>query len=359
MTGATTMPIYQTSTYTQKLDGKPVAYEYARGDSPNREALEAALASLERAEYAVVFASGMAACDAVLRRLSPGDHVIAGLDLYGGTYRLLETVFRPAGIVIDYCDLSDPGWEQHVLPASRMVWMETPSNPLLQLTDIGAVARLAHAHHLTLVVDNTFASPYLQNPLEWGADVVVHSTTKYIAGHSDVIGGAVVGRQAAWQEHLRVLRNTAGAVMGPFDAWLTMRGLKTLALRMQRHCDNARLVAEFLAGDSRIGRVYYPGLDGALPGQMRLGGGMVSFELRQGDLHSAYRFLRSLRLFSVAESLGGVESLASHPATMTHAALPLEERNRRGIADSLVRLSVGIEDPGDLLSDLKQALNGL
>jgi cystathionine beta-lyase/cystathionine gamma-synthase len=351
------MPIYQTSTYTQKLDGAPVRYEYARGDSPNREALESALASLERGSFGVVFASGMAACDAVLRRLTPGDHIIAGLDLYGGTYRLLESIFRPQGIIIDYCDLSQPGWESNVIPASRMVWMETPSNPLLQLTDIAQVAYSAHAHHLTLVVDNTFASPYLQNPLEWGADLVVHSTTKYIAGHSDVIGGAVIGRQEAWREHLTFLRNAAGAVISPFDAWLTLRGLKTLALRMQRHCGNAEKVAKLLAHNPQVERVYYPGLHGDLPAQMRLGGGMVSFVLSDDQPGAAYRVLRRLRLFAAAESLGGVESLASQPATMTHAALPAEERRRRGISDSLVRLSIGIEDPEDLLEDLEQALS--
>lgn len=356
VTGATIMPIYQTSTYTQKLDGNPAPYEYARGDSPNRDALEEALASLEGGDFAVSFASGMAAGDAVLRRLAPGDHIIAGADLYGGVYRLLESIYRPQGIRTDYCDLSRPDWVNRIQPATRLVWLETPTNPLLQIAPMEFITEAAHRRNLEVVVDNTFASPYLQNPLQWGADLVMHSMTKYIAGHSDVIGGIVAGRSTSWREHLTFVRNAAGAVISPFDAWLTLRGLKTLALRMERHSENAGRIAEWLAAQPAVGAVYYPGRQRGWQQQMRLPGGMVSFVLKDAGAEEAFRVLRRLRVFSVAESLGGVESLASHPATMTHAALPPEERERRGIVAGLIRLSVGIEDLGDLLADLEQAL---
>lgn len=338
------------------LDGTPPQYEYGRGDSPNRETLEATLAALEQGHYAVVFGSGMAACDAILRRLQPGDHVIAGLDLYGGVYRLFEKVYRSHGIAVDYCDFADEQWVQTLRPTTRLLWLETPTNPLLKVTDMQRVATQAHASGVMVVVDNTFASPYLQNPLVWGVDLVVHSMTKYIAGHSDVIAGVVIGRDEAWREHLLFLRNAAGPILGPFDAWLVQRGVKTLALRMQQHTRNAERIVEFLGTHPRVARLYYPSGQVAYPKQMRGGGGMISWDLKDANKEQVYKVLRKLELFAVAESLGGVESLVSHPDTMTHSALPEAERRRRGIGPTLIRLSVGIEDVEDLIEDLDNAL---
>ncbi len=351
-----TMPIYQTSTYARSVDDNAPQYEYARGDSPNREALEDTLASLERGRYAVVFGSGMAACDAILRRLSPGEHIVAGHDLYGGVYRLFEQVYRPQGYHIDYCDF-DGKWTSAIDPLTRLVWFETPSNPLLQVTDIEKVSQEAHSHGLTVVIDNTFASPYLQNPLTLGADLVVHSMTKYIAGHSDVIGGAVIGNDRGWQDHLRFLRNAAGPTLGPFDAWLILRGLKTLALRMEQHSQNAEDLAEFLGNHSRVQEVYYPWTQPVGRKQMRRGGGMISFVLKPGNISQVHGVMGKLHLFQLAESLGGVESLVSHPATMTHSAVPEAQRMRRGIVPGLIRLSVGIEDGKDLITDWDKALS--
>lgn len=359
-TGATVVPIYATSTYTQEAPGKHKGYEYSRSGNPTRTALETCLAALEGGERGLAFASGLAASTAVLSLLKPGDEVAAAADLYGGTYRLLERVFKPWGLVTRYTeDLSPAGFASVISTATRLVWVETPTNPLLQIADIAAIAALAHKVGAPLAVDNTFASPFLQQPRTLGADLVVHSTTKYIAGHSDVIGGAVIGRRDL-VDQIAFYQNAAGGVPGPFDAWLTLRGAKTLAVRMERHCANARHLAEWLTGHPSVQRVYYPGLP-KHPGhdiarkQMRDFGGMISLSLRGGK-DAALRMLTRTRVFSLAESLGGVESLIGHPATMTHASIPAEVRQARGIDDGLVRLSVGIEDVKDLQNDLERAL---
>jgi cystathionine gamma-lyase len=359
-TGATVVPIYATSTYTQEAPGKHKGYEYSRSGNPTRAALETCLAALEGGERGLAFASGLAATTAVLSTLKPGDEVAAAADLYGGTYRLLERLFKPWGLVCRYTeDASPAGFARILSPATKLLWIETPTNPLLQIVDIASLAETAHKAGALLAVDNTFASPYLQQPLRLGADLVVHSTTKYLGGHSDVIGGAVIGRKDLLQP-IAFYQNAAGGVPGPFDAWLTLRGVKTLAVRMERHCANARQLAEWLAGQPAVRRVFYPGLS-SHPGhdlarrQMRDFGGMISVSLRGGK-EAALRLLTRTKLFSLAESLGGVESLIGHPATMTHASIPPEVRQARGIDDGLVRLSVGIEDADDLQEDLRQAL---
>jgi cystathionine gamma-lyase len=362
-TGATVVPIYATSTFTQEAPGRHKGYEYSRSGNPTRAALESCLAALEGGEQALAFASGLAATTAVLSLLDHGDEVVAAADLYGGTYRLLERVFRPHGIIANYTeDLSPDGFAALMSPRTELVWIETPTNPLLQIVDIAAIAEVTHRHGAIFVVDSTFASPYLQQPLSLGADLVVHSTTKYIGGHSDLIGGAVIGRR----EHLEPIKfyqNAAGGVPGAFDAWLALRGVKTLAVRMDRHCGNALAVASWLAGQPQVEKVYYPGLP-EHPGhalasrQMKAFGGMISLRLR-GGAEAAHHLLTKTRLFSLAESLGGVESLICHPATMTHASIPAEIRIGRGVDDGLVRLSVGIEDASDLQHDLQQALGSL
>jgi cystathionine gamma-lyase len=354
------VPIYATSTYTQEAPGKHKGYDYSRSGNPTRAALETCLAALEGGERGLAFASGLAATTAVLSVLRPGDELVAASDLYGGTYRLLERVFRPWGLITHYTDdLRPEGFTRVLTPKTKLVWIETPTNPLLQLVDIAAVAEVAHRHGALLAVDNTFASPYLQQPLRLGADLVVHSTTKYLGGHSDVVGGAVIGR-AELLGPVAFYQNAAGGVPGPFDAYLTLRGLKTLEVRMQKHCGNARRLAAWLAAQPQVERLYYPGLP-AHPGhdlavkQMRDFGGMLSLKLK-GGAAAARRFMTRTRLFSLAESLGGVESLLCHPATMTHASIPAELRLARGIDDGLMRLSVGIEDAEDLEEDLRQAL---
>jgi cystathionine gamma-lyase len=360
-TGATITPIFQTSTYTQEGLGVNKGYEYSRTNNPTRTALEMCLASLEGAAHGLAFASGMAATSAVMSLLEPGDHVVACDDLYGGTYRIFERVLRKSGLAFDYVRAGDTAaYEAAVRPNTRMIWIETPTNPLIGLVDIAGVAAIAKRHGLKLVVDNTFASPYLQQPLALGADVVVHSTTKYINGHSDVVGGAALTSDDAIWEALKFYQNAAGGVPSPFDAWLTLRGVKTLAVRMRQHCENAMQVARFLEGHPSVRRVYYPGLeshpDHALAGrQMRDYGGMVSFEF-EGTREDVDGFVRGLRVFALAESLGGVESLCCHPVSMTHGSIPKEERERRGVTDTLLRLSVGIEDAADLIADLEQAL---
>jgi O-succinylhomoserine (thiol)-lyase len=362
-TGATITPIYQTSTYTQQGLGEHKGYEYSRTGNPTRAALETCLAALEGSEFGLAFASGMAATSAVLSLLEAGDHVVACDDLYGGTYRIFEQVLRRARLAFDYVPAGDTAaYERAIRASTRMIWIESPTNPLLDLVDIAAVAAIAHRHGLLLVVDNTFASPYLQQPLALGADIVVHSTTKYINGHSDVIGGAVICARQDIHEQIQFYQNAAGGVPSPFDAWLTLRGVKTLAVRMRQHEENAMAVARFLAEHPRVRAVFYPGLEGhrghALARrQMRGFGGMVSFDLR-GSRVDVDAFCRRLHVFALAESLGGVESLACHPATMTHASIPVEERERRGVTETLMRLSVGIEDVEDLIADLDQALGG-
>jgi cystathionine beta-lyase/cystathionine gamma-synthase len=359
-TGATVVPIYATSTYTQEAPGKHKGYEYSRSGNPTRTALETCLAALEGGERGLAFASGLAATAAVLSTLRPGDEVAAAADLYGGTFRLLERVFKPWGLVARYTeDPSPAGFAAILTRATKLVWIETPTNPLLQVVDIAAIAELSHRAGTLLAVDNTFASPYLQQPLKLGADLVVHSTTKYLGGHSDVIGGAVVGSKALL-EPIQFYQNAAGGVPGPFDAWLTLRGIKTLAVRMERHCANARHLASWLSRHPSIDRVYYPGLAShanhdLARRQMRDFGGMISIRVK-GEVDAAQRLLTRTRLFSLAESLGGVESLIGHPATMTHASIPAEIRVARGIDDGLVRLSVGIEDADDLQADLEAAL---
>lgn len=360
-TGATVVPIYATSTYTQAAPGQHKGYEYSRSGNPTRAALETCLAALEGGTRGLAFASGLAASTAVVQALlKPGDEVAAAADLYGGTYRLLERVFKPWGLVSRYTDDPSPaGFQKIITPKTKLVWIETPTNPLLQILDIAALADLAHKAGALLAVDNTFASPYLQQPIPLGADLVVHSTTKYLGGHSDVVGGAVIGSQELLQP-IAFFQNAAGGVPGPFDAFLTLRGIKTLAIRMERHCANACRLATWLAEQPAVQRIYFPGLP-SHPGhdvakrQMRDFGGMISVVVKGGK-EGALRLMTRTRLFSLAESLGGVESLISHPATMTHASIPPEVREARGVVDGLVRLSVGIEDADDLQEDLRQAL---
>jgi cystathionine gamma-lyase len=360
-TGATITPIYQTSTYTQEGLGQHKGYEYSRTGNPTRTALEECLASLENAAHGLAFASGLAATSAVLNLLSAGDHVVAAEDLYGGTYRLFERVYRRYGLDFTYVDAREAGNLRAALrPETRLIWIETPTNPLLHLVDVAAAAEIARSAGVPLAVDNTFASPYFQRPRDLGAAVVVHSTTKYIGGHSDLIGGAVLTSDDEICQTVKFHQNALGGVPGPMDCWLALRGVKTLALRMREHERNASAVAQFLAGHSAVEKVYYPGLSDhpqheLARRQMSGFGGIVSFVVR-GEVARAEALLRGTHLFSLAESLGGVESLISHPATMTHAAIPAAERARRGIRDTLIRLSVGIEAADDLVADLAGAL---
>jgi cystathionine gamma-lyase len=359
-TGATVVPIYATSTYTQAAPGQHKGYEYSRTGNPTRAALETCLAALEGGERGLAFASGLAATNAVLAQLKPGDEVAAAADLYGGTFRILERVFKPWGLVARYTDDPRPdGFHKIITDKTKLVWIETPTNPLLQIVDIAAIAELAHKAGAILAVDNTFASPYLQQPIKLGADLVVHSTTKYLGGHSDVVGGAVIGRKDLMTQ-IAFYQNAAGGVPGPFDSWLVLRGIKTLAVRMDRHCANARQLADWLVKHPAISRVYFPGLPShagheLAKKQMRDFGGMISISINGGG-DAALKFMTRTKLFSLAESLGGVESLVCHPATMTHASIPADIRMARGIDDGLVRLSVGIEDVADLQADLQQAL---
>jgi len=361
-TGAVVVPIYQTSTFAQQAVGKHRGYEYARTGNPTRAALEACIASLEGGRHGLAFASGMAAEATIMQLLKPGDHTVAVDDLYGGTYRLFHRVLEPMGLTFSFVDGADlQAVERSLTERTRLVWVESPTNPLLKLVDIEAVARLAHARSALLVVDNTFMSPYFQRPLGLGADIVVHSATKYLGGHSDVIGGALVVNREDLREQLAFLQNAVGGVPGPLDAWLVLRGLKTLAVRMREHDRNARLMADFLSEHPKVARVFYPGLPGnpqrELAQRQASGfGGMISFEVK-GGLESARRVVERTRLFTLAESLGGVESLIELPAAMTHASIPAETRRARGVADGLVRVSVGLEDVADLISDLDRALS--
>lgn len=355
-------PIFQTSTYVQAAPGDHQGYEYARTQNPTRDALQQSLAALENGRYALCYASGMAAVDAVAKLLRPGDEVLCTNDLYGGTYRIFVRVFGEYGIRFRFIDMQDlDRIGAAITPATRMLWLETPTNPLLNIIDIAAAAKLADAHQILTVVDNTFASPYLQNPLDLGASLVLHSITKYINGHSDVVMGCIATSDAGLEERLRFLQNACGAVPGPMDCFLTLRGLKTLHLRMQQHCRNGEAVARFLAQHPAVARVYWPGFEShpnheVAKRQMRGFGGMISFTLHDDRMEAALRVLSGTKLFSLAESLGGVESLIGHPATMTHASIPREERLAAGLSDTLIRLSVGIEDAEDLIADLEQAL---
>jgi len=360
-TGAIVVPIYQTSTYAQSAIGRHKGFEYSRTANPTRSALETCLASLEGGRHALAFASGMAAESAIMQLLRPGDHTVAVDDLYGGTYRLFKQVLEPMGLTFSFVDPSLPEvLERAGTDRTRMVWIESPTNPLLRLIDITAAATLAHRHDALLVVDNTFMSPYFQRPLALGADIVVHSATKYLGGHSDLIGGAVVVDRDDLHERLAFLQNAVGGVPGPMDVWLVLRGLKTLAVRMREHDRNARLVAEFLEAHPRVQRVLYPGLRSHpqhdLAGRQMSGfGGMIAFEVK-GGLDVARAVVERTRIFTLAESLGAVESLIELPAAMTHASIPADVRRARGVADGLIRISVGIEDAADLIQDLDQAL---
>ena len=360
-TGATIVPVYQTVTFTQEAIGRNRGFEYSRSDNPTRRALEEALASLEGGRFGLAYGSGMAAIAGAMQLVRAGDHVVVADDLYGGSYRLFTRVLPDYGLRFRYVDATRPEEVAKALePATRMVWIETPTNPLLRLVDVAACAQIARGHGALLVVDNTFATPYLQNPLALGAHVVMHSTTKYIGGHSDVIGGALVVDDPALAERLRFTRNATGGIPGPWDAWLTLRGLRTLAVRMRQHQENAGIVAEFLRGRREVARVHYPGFADH-PGhdvarrQMRGFGGMLALDLAGGE-GAARGLCESTRLFALGESLGGVESLIGYPWTMSHAAFPDDEKRRKGISEATVRLSVGIEDAQDLCDDLAQAL---
>ena len=360
-TGAVMTPIFQTATYAQAGLGEHKGFEYSRTSNPTRSALEACIAALEDGKYGLAFASGMAAETAILSLLSAGDHIVSCDDLYGGSYRIFERVMRRYNVDASYVPVGDvAAYEKAIRPNTKMIWLETPTNPLLRLVDIEAVSAIAHRHKLLVVVDNTFASPYFQQPLKLGADIVVHSTTKYINGHSDVIGGALVLNDETVYESIKFYQNAAGGVPSPFDSWLVLRGIKTLAVRMRQHEENARAIAAFLAEHPRIEKVYYPGLmshpDHQLAKRQMSGfGGMVSFQFK-GTRADVDKIVRRFEVFALAESLGGVESLVCHPASMTHGSIPKDIREARGLTDTLLRLSIGIEDIEDLLADLERAL---
>lgn len=361
-TGAIMTPIYQTSTYVQKSPGDHQGFEYSRSQNPTRFALQDSIASLENAKFGLVFGSGLAAIDAVIKLLKPGDEVITGNDLYGGTYRIFTKVFEGFGINFHFVDMDTTApIEAKINDKTKLIWVETPTNPMMNIVDIEAVAQVAKQHKVMLAVDNTFASPALQTPLDLGADLVMHSVTKYLGGHSDVVMGALVTNDEATHERLAFIQNSCGAVAGPQDCFLTLRGIKTLHLRMQRHSENGAKVADYLVKHPKVGKVYWPGLPShpnhnIAKKQMRDFGGMISFTFKEDDKAESFRVMEKFKVFALAESLGGVESLANHPATMTHGAIPREERYKVGLLDSLIRLSVGIEDIDDLIADLEQAL---
>jgi cystathionine beta-lyase len=355
-------PIYQTSTYAQSTPGGHKGYEYSRTHNPTRHALEKALASIENGTYGLAFGSGLAAIDAVLKLLSPGDEVISTNDLYGGTYRLFTKIFENFGIKFHFVGMeSAEKMETYINENTKLIWVETPTNPMMNVIDIKAAAKIAKAYDLMLAVDNTFATSYLQQPLDLGADIVMHSVTKYLGGHSDLVMGALVVNDKALAEKLYFIQNASGAVCGPQDSFLALRGIKTLHVRMQRHCENGRAVAEYLVKHPKIEKVYWPGLEhhpnhDIAKSQMKDFGGMVSFVTKGNSYEDAIRIVEKLKVFTLAESLGGVESLAGHPASMTHASIPKDEREKIGVVDALIRLSVGIEDVDDLITDLKQAI---
>lgn len=360
-TGSIMMPVHLTSTYVQEAIGKHKGYEYSRVSNPTRTALEKNLAALEEGRHGMAFGSGMAAIDSIFRLLKPGDHVIVSHNVYGGTYRIGKMVWEDFGLEFEFVDTTDIRMvERSIRRNSRMLFVETPTNPTMEITDLAAVARLAKRRKLVSVVDNTFATPYLQQPLRYGIDIVIHSLTKYLNGHSDMLGGVVVTNSDAIAERLRFFQKAVGGILSPFDAWLCLRGTKTLPVRMERHGENAMRVARWLVKQSKINKVYYPGLPShpqhrLAKKQMKNFGGMIAFDL--GSLSGAKRFLKNVRLCALAESLGGVETLISHPATMTHASIPAEERKRIGVTDGLVRISVGLEDVEDIIEDLNRALH--
>ncbi len=361
-TGAIMTPIYQTSTYVQEAPGVNKGFEYARSQNPTRFALEEAVAEIENGKFGLVFGSGVAATDAVMKLLQPGDEVIASNDMYGGTYRLYSKIYEKFGIKFHYVNMQDAdNIKEHINEKTQLVWVETPTNPLMNITDIAAISAITKENKLVLCVDNTFASPYLQNPLDLGANIVMHSATKYLGGHSDVIQGCLVMNDKDLRDQLYFIQKSCGAVPGPMDCFLVLRGIKTLHVRMQRHCENGEKIAHWLRKHPKVGKVYWPGFEdhpnyAIAKAQMRGFGGMISFELTNDSEEETKRVLSSTKLFSLAESLGGVESLINHPASMTHASIPREERIKNGLSDALIRLSVGIEDADDLIEDLAKAI---
>lgn len=364
-TGAIMTPIYQTSTYVQSSPGNHKGYEYSRTHNPTRTQLQNNLAAIENGNWALCFSSGMGAVDAIIKLLKPGDEIIACNDLYGGTYRIFTKIFETYNLKFHFTDLSKTENLSNLINSNtRLVWIETPTNPMLNISDIEALTALCKQNNIISVVDNTFASPYLQNPLQLGSDLVMHSVTKYINGHSDVVMGAIIGNDAQLHEKLAFIQNSCGAVPGPQDCFLVLRGIKTLHIRMERHCQNGKKIADFLINHPKVEKVYYPGFEShpnhkIAKKQMKDFGGMISFTLKSDSIEKAQQFLSGTKLFSLAESLGGVESLCGHPATMTHASIPRQERIKAGLSDSLIRLSVGIEDCEDLISDLNNSLEQL
>jgi cystathionine beta-lyase/cystathionine gamma-synthase len=361
-TGAIMTPIYQTSTYVQSSPEVHKGYDYSRAGNPTRTALETAYAEIENGKYGLAFSSGVAATDAVIKLLKPGDEVVAANDMYGGTYRLFSKIFEKFGIKFWYVDMHDlNNISNSINQNTKLVWLETPTNPLMNIVDIAAVTQLVKQHKIFVCVDNTFATPYLQNPLDLGADMVMHSSTKYLGGHSDVIQGCLAMNDKTLRDDLYFIQKSGGAVPGPMDCFLVLRGIKTLHVRMQRHCENGEKIAYYLRNHPKVGKVYWPGFEdhpnhAVAKKQMRGFGGMISFELRDESENELKRVVSSTKIISLAESLGGVESLINHPATMTHASIPREERIKNGLKDSLIRLSIGIEDADDLIEDLKQAI---
>lgn len=362
-TGAIMTPIYQTSTYVQDGVGNHKGYEYSRTQNPTRHALEKNIAAIENGKYGACFGSGLAAIDCVIKMLNPGDEIISTNDLYGGSYRIFNTIFAKYGLIFHFVDMQDPTAVEALVNANtKLIWVETPTNPMMNIIDIKAMAAIAHKANAMLCVDNTFATPYLQNPLDLGADMVMHSVTKYLGGHSDVVMGALVCNDDALANEMYRIQNSSGAVTAPMDSFLVLRGIKTLHLRMQRHCENGEKIARFLVGHPAVDKVYWPGFEmhpnhHVAKAQMRGFGGMISFTLKGNQLEDALNLVKKVEIFALAESLGGVESLIGHPATMTHASIPKEVREKSGVVDSLIRLSVGVEDAEDLIADLQLALS--
>jgi len=362
-TGAVMPPIYQTSTYAQASPGDHKGYEYSRTANPTRTALENAFASIENGKYGLAFGSGLAAIDCIIKLLNPGDEVVSTNDLYGGSYRIFTKIFENFGIKFHFIGMEKAEIiESYISERTKLIWIETPTNPMMNIIDIEAISKIAKKHQILVGVDNTFATPYLQNPLDQGADIVMHSATKYLGGHSDVVMGALIVNDKELADKLYFIQNSCGAICGPMDSYLVLRGIKTLHVRMQRHCENGKAVAEFLGNHPKIEKVYWPGFKNhpnheVAKKQMKDFGGMVSFVTKGNNIADAFKIVENLKLFTLAESLGGVESLCGHPASMTHASIPKEEREKTGVVDSLIRLSVGIEDLDDLITDLEKALD--